>query len=104
LCFASPASRHYLDDLQTVWVECARVLRPNGKLCINAMAMPVPQRLMRQETRILKNIPGDIYHAIVTGIDLRFYEEFIWQKQTSKLMLGGGPASAPWQQHRLQYH
>ena len=43
-----PSYQAYLDDMQTVWVECARVLRPNGKLCINAMAMPIPQRLMRQ--------------------------------------------------------
>jgi modification methylase len=26
----------YLEDMQSVWNECARVLRPNGKLCINA--------------------------------------------------------------------
>jgi hypothetical protein len=92
-----PSYQDYLDDLQTVWAECARVLRPNGKLCINAMAMPtVPQRLMRQETRVLKHIPGDIYHGIVTGTDLRFYEEFVWQKQTSKLMmLGAGRRPRP---------
>ena len=34
-----PSYQAYLDDMQTVWVECARVLRPNGKLCINAMAI-----------------------------------------------------------------
>jgi modification methylase len=26
----------YLADMQSVWNACARVLRPNGKLCINA--------------------------------------------------------------------
>src|SRR6516165_2175210 len=26
----------YLDDMGRVWVELARVLRPNGKLCVNA--------------------------------------------------------------------
>jgi hypothetical protein len=50
---------------------------------------------MRQETRVLKNIPGDIYHAIVTKTDLRFHEEFVWQKQTSKLMLGAGRRPRP---------
>ena len=90
-----PSYQAYLDDMQTVWVECARVLRPNGKLCINAMAMPIPQRLMRQETRVLKNIPGDIWHGIVTGTDLRFHEECVWQKQTSKLMLGAGQRPRP---------
>ena len=53
--------------LMLVQANTPRVLRPNGKLCINAMAMPIPQRLMRRETRVLKNIPGDIWHGIVTG-------------------------------------
>jgi len=33
--------------------------------------------------------------GIVTGTDLRFYEEFVWQKQTSKLMLGAGRRPRP---------
>ena len=53
--------------LMLVQANTPRVLRPNGKLCINARAMPIPQRLMRQETRVLTNIPGDIWHGIVTG-------------------------------------
>jgi DNA modification methylase len=85
----------YLDDLLTVWIECARVLRPNGKLVVNAMAMPIPQRLLRQETRVLKNIPGDIWHGVVNGTDLRFHEEFVWQKQTSKHMFGAGQRPRP---------
>ena len=56
----------YLSDMQRVWVECARVLRPNGKLCINAPIMPI-------ET------------------DLERYSLFIWQKQTSKMMFGSYP-------------
>jgi DNA modification methylase len=34
----------YLTDMQSVWSQCARVLRPNGKLCINAPIMPIPKR------------------------------------------------------------
>ena len=33
----------YLADIQSVWRQCARVLRPNGKLCINAPIMPIPK-------------------------------------------------------------
>jgi DNA modification methylase len=46
----------FLDDMQTVWKQCARVLRPNGKLCINAPIMPVPKAVIEQHTRHLKNI------------------------------------------------
>jgi DNA modification methylase len=81
----------YLADLQTVWVQCARVLRPNGKLCINAPLMPIPKNLMPGVTRHLKNIAGGIDRGIVEGTYLQFYDMFIWQKQTSKRMLGAYP-------------
>src|SRR5437870_4343110 len=40
----------YLSDMQSVWNECARVLRPNGKLCINAPIMPIPKEVIQQHT------------------------------------------------------
>ncbi|HKV97636.1 MAG TPA: DNA methyltransferase, partial [Gammaproteobacteria bacterium] len=75
----------YLADLQAVWAECARVLRPNGKLCINAPVLPVPQTIIRQQTRHLKNIAFDIDHGLLTNTDLVRYALFVWQKQTSKM-------------------
>lgn len=82
---------HYLADLQTVWTECARVLRPNGKLCINAPIMPIPKAAIRQHTRHLKNIASDIERALLDDTDLERYALFIWQKQTSKMMFGSYP-------------
>jgi modification methylase len=81
----------YLADLQTVWAQCARVLRPNGKLCINAPVMPIPQAVIRQQTRHLKNIAFDIEHGVLRGTDLERYALFVWQKQTSKMMFGSYP-------------
>src|SRR6202047_5121066 len=81
----------YLDDMQTVWNECARVLRPNGKLCINAPLMPIPQAIIKQDTRHLKNIAADIEHGILNQTDLRRYGLFVWRKQTSKQMFGSYP-------------
>ncbi len=81
----------YLVDLQTVWAQCARVLRPNGKLCINAPVMPIPQAVIRQQTRHLKNIAFDIEHELLKGTDLERYALFVWQKQTSKMMFGSYP-------------
>jgi DNA modification methylase len=76
----------YLADLQTVWVQCARVLRPNGKLCINAMPMPLPKNSRSREPRELLHIPCDIMQGIRRETNLRLYDEIVWRKQTSKAM------------------
>src|SRR5262249_18619830 len=82
----------YLDDLQTVWTQCARVLRPNGKLCINAPLLPIPKHIIKkQHTRHLKDISADIDHKILAETDLDRFSVFVWQKQTSKLMFGSRP-------------
>jgi DNA modification methylase len=81
----------YLADMQRVWAQCARVLRPNGKLCINAPVMPIPKELIRQHTRHLKNIAFDMEHRILAETDLQRYALFVWQKQTSKMMFGSYP-------------
>jgi DNA modification methylase len=81
----------YLADMQSVWNQCARVLRPNGKLCINAPIMPIPKDLIQQHTRHLKNIAFDMEHKILAETDLERYSLFIWQKQTSKMMFGSYP-------------
>jgi modification methylase len=81
----------YLSDMQSVWKECARVLRPNGKLCINAPIMPIPKAVIQQHTRHLKNIAFDMEHRILDETDLERYSLFVWQKQTSKMMFGSYP-------------
>jgi modification methylase len=81
----------YLTDVQLVWNECARVLRPNGKLCINAPIMPIPKAMIEQHTRHLKNIAFDIEHKILAETDLERFSLFVWQKQTSKMMFGSYP-------------
>jgi modification methylase len=81
----------YLADMQSVWNQCARVLRPNGKLCINAPIMPIPKEVIRQHTRHLKNIAFDIEHDILSKTNLERYSLFVWQKQTSKMMFGSYP-------------
>jgi modification methylase len=67
------------------------VLRPNGKLCINAPVMPIPKELIAQHTRHLKNIAFDLDHGILHQTDLPRYALFVWQKQTSKMMFGSYP-------------
>jgi DNA modification methylase len=81
----------YLADLQSVWNQCDRVLRPNGKLCINAPILPIPKKLIQQHTRHLKNIASDIEHRILQQTKLERFDFFVWQKQTSKMMFGSYP-------------
>jgi modification methylase len=81
----------YLADMQSVWNQCARVLRPNGKLCINAPIMPIPKDIIEQHTRHLKNIAFDMEHKILLETNLERYSLFVWQKQTSKMMFGSYP-------------
>ncbi len=88
---AWPSYEAYLEDMFRVWTECERVLRPNGKLCINAPLMPIPKDIIQQHTRHLKDIAGDIGQSILLGTDLHRYGLFIWQKQTSKMMFGSYP-------------
>lgn len=82
----------YLTDMQSVWNQCARVLRPNGKLCINAPILPIPKDVIEQHTRHLKNIAFDMEHRILAETDLERYSLFVWQKQTSKMMFGSYPS------------
>jgi DNA modification methylase len=86
-----PSYEAYLDDMQSVWAQCSRVLRPNGKLCINAPIMPIPKAMIEQHTRHLKNIAFDMERKILDGTNLERYSLFIWQKQTSKMMFGSYP-------------
>lgn len=81
----------YIDSLLKIWIECERVLVPNGKLCINTPIMPIPKKIIGQHTRHIKNINNDIEYSILSTTDLNRYSLYIWQKQTSKLMFGSYP-------------
>src|SRR5262245_19552507 len=88
---AWPSYESYLADMQSVWNACARVLRPNGKLCINAPILPIPKTLIGQHTRHIKNIAFDMEQRILRETDLQRLSLFVWQKQTSKMMFGSYP-------------
>ncbi len=84
--------RQYLDDLLDVWIECERVLRPNGKLCINTPIVPVPKsRTPQRHTRELKNLNNDIEGTILQGTTLARFSLYVWQKQTTEKMFGSYP-------------
>ena len=81
----------YLNTLTEIFSECTRVLRPNGKMAINTPIMPVPQALIKQDVRHLKDISSDLSDKILANTNLNLFSVYVWQKQTSKLMFGSYP-------------
>lgn len=83
----------YVDQLLSVWVQCARLLKPNGKLCINVPLMPIAKAVInKQHTRHLKNLCQDIEHSILSHCPtMHRFSLYIWQKQTTEKMFGSYP-------------
>lgn len=55
----------YIKELLKVWRECERVLKPNGKLCINVPLMPMFKRdLNTHYNRHIFDLQSDIQHSI----------------------------------------
>lgn len=85
----------YINQMLQVWRECFRVLKPNGKLVINAPLMPVPKKeINSHHTRHIFNIASDIENSIIKGIeDMYLYDVYIWKRTNprKKLMFGSYP-------------
>src|ERR1700722_6454602 len=65
-----PSYEAYLDDMQSVWTQCAGGLRPKGKFFSNPPSMPIPKAVIEQHPRHIKNIAFDMEHKILTDTDL----------------------------------
>ena len=89
--YTSGGYENYLESLNNIWIECERILEPNGKLAINSPIMPIPQSVIKQDTRHVKSINNDIERNILNLTKLNLFSLYIWQKQTSKLMFGSYP-------------
>ena len=84
----------YLDRLLTVWRACERVLKPNGKLCVNAPLMPMPKRAMNTHyNRHIYDLHGDIQRSILDGTGLFLLDIYIWNRSnpSKRLMFGSYP-------------
>jgi DNA modification methylase len=86
----------YLDDLDAVWAEVARVLLPNGKLCLNVPILPLTKDVSAAtfgptHTRVLLDLYSDIKQRIEAKTPLRLYSLYVWEKQTTEKMFGSYP-------------
>lgn len=84
----------YIEGLLKVWKECYRVLKPNGKLCINVPLMPMLKKnLTTHYNRHIFDLQSDIQYSILNNTNLFLLDIYIWNRtnSTKKLMFGSYP-------------
>jgi len=86
----------FISELGKIWCECERVLRPNGKLIINAPLMPMLKDVMNTHyNRHIFDLNADIQHSILrrAGTKIFLYDMYIWNRVNSskKMMFGSYP-------------
>lgn len=84
----------YLKELTKVWQECYRVLKPNGKLCINVPLMPLlKSQVNTHHSRDIVDINAGIEYEILHNTKFFLYDMFIWNRTnpTKNLMFGSYP-------------
>ena len=83
----------YISSMNPVWRECFRVLKPNGKLCINSPILPMDKQTMStHHNRDYLNINNDIENNILNTTEFFRYDLIIWDKgSTDQLMMGSYP-------------
>ncbi|WP_297515328.1 site-specific DNA-methyltransferase [Flavobacterium sp.] len=72
---------HYLDELNKVWLECVRVLAPDGKLCINIMPFLLTGKAARFERRETRLVLGDIENFLNKTNEMFQFGLYIWDKR-----------------------
>jgi len=86
--------QEYLNAMTEVWKECERILKPNGKLCINTPLMPISKnKLNNQYTRHIADINAGIEHEVLHKTKLKLLDIYIWNRTnpTKALMFGSYP-------------
>ena len=84
----------YISNLVKIWKECERVLKPNGKLCINVPLMPMlKSQMCTHYNRDIFDLQSHIQQSILTNTNLFLLDLFIWNRTNSskKLMFGSYP-------------
>lgn len=92
----------YLLGLLKVWLECYRVLKPNGKLCINVPLMPMLKKVLNTHyNRHIFDLHADIQHSILHDLNntlenkpkMFLLDVYIWKRvnPTKRLMFGSYP-------------
>jgi len=86
--------KKYINEMLKVWQECQRVLKPNGKLVINAPLMPMLKKNFNTHyNRDIFDINSDIENSILNNTKLFLLDIYIWNRTnpSKKLMFGSYP-------------
>jgi site-specific DNA-methyltransferase (cytosine-N4-specific) len=84
----------YIKSLIPIWKECFRVLKPNGKLCVNVPLMPIIKKdYSSHYNRDIFDIQSEIQHSILRKTAFYLMDIYIWHRKnsTKKLMFGSYP-------------
>ncbi len=84
----------YISEMVTIWKECHRVLKPNGKLVINSPLMPmIKKKFSTHYNRDIFDINSDIQNSIRKYTDLYLMDVYIWNRTnpSKRLMFGSYP-------------
>jgi len=84
----------YLSALDRVWMEVERVLKPNGKLCVNVPLVPIQKNeLSTHYTRDIFNLHSGIEYHILNYTSLYLMDVYVWNRTnpTKSLMFGSYP-------------
>ncbi|WP_309298490.1 DNA-methyltransferase [Helicobacter suis] len=84
----------YIKEMLQVWLECQRVLEPNGKLCINVPMLPMLKSAYNTHyNRHIFDLKSDIEHSILKSTKLYLLDLYIWNRTntTKRLMFGSYP-------------
>lgn len=84
----------YISGLLKVFKECERVLKPNGKLCINVPLLPmIKKNYSTHYNRDIFDIQSALQQAILKKTGLYLLDLYIWNRTNSskKLMFGSYP-------------
>lgn len=86
--------QRFIESLLLVWEECFRILKPNGKLCVNVPLMPITKAQMNTHyNRHIFDLQSDIQRSILNKTEFYLYDLYIWNRiyQTKPLMFGSYP-------------
>lgn len=84
----------YISNLTKIWKECFRVLKPNGKLCINVPLMPMLKKDYNTHyNRHIFDLQSEIQNSILKKTKFYLLDMYIWNRtnSTKKLMFGSYP-------------
>ncbi|PAD67774.1 site-specific DNA-methyltransferase [Bacillus sp. 7586-K] len=79
--FGSKTYEEYINNLNSVWEECIRVLVPGGKICINIMPILLSGDATKFNKRVTKTVVSDI-EAYMNSTDKMYHHSlYIWDKR-----------------------